>query len=331
MKRFSIINKLAIFIFLAVTGASSFAQSRNLIVTGINAFPSASTSEISVSWIMPASTVGYKINSVEIYRNTRPITDIKDLENARLLAKLPHGTVSYSDKVTTNQEYYYAVISLISENTSEAQEENLYYDEELDCVKDDEATKRVSLVLPGVNATVFGAKAEIKKRTARIIPEKKEEQKKTYENKMREQPLPYVDILGNSDSRQSTISDKAKTQVKDLLKEKRNSRELCVLDYHVFEEDMTEPSGGDDYLLFDILKTTFIKKKYGECSEKLVKFLGQNRSKDVTNRAIFYLGECYYYTGDFSKALGQFLLLEDVYPALSRKWSESTLDLYSYR
>ena len=29
--------------------------------------------------------------------------------------------------------------------------------------------------------------------------------------------------------------------------------------------------------------------------------------------------------------LGQFLLLEDVYPALSRKWSESTLDLYSYR
>ena len=94
---------------------------------------------------------------------------------------------------------------------------------------------------------------------------------------------------------------------------------------------MTEPSGGDDYLLFDILKTTFIKKKYGECSEKLIKFLGQNRSKDVTNRAIFYLGECYYYTGDFSKALGQFLLLEDVYPALSRKWSESTLDLYSYR
>ena len=113
MKRFSIINKLAIFIFLAVTGASSFAQSRNLIVTGINAFSSASTSEISVSWIMPASTAGYKINSVEIYRNTRPITDIKDLENARLLAKLPHGTVSYSDKVTTNQEYYYAVISLI--------------------------------------------------------------------------------------------------------------------------------------------------------------------------------------------------------------------------
>ena len=125
---------------------------------------------------MPPSTAGYKINSVEIYRNTRPITDIKDLENARLLAKLPHGTVSYSDKVTTNQEYYYAVISLISENTSEAQEENLYYDEELDCVKDDEATKRVSLVLPGVNATVFGAKAEIKKRTAKIIPKKKEEQ-----------------------------------------------------------------------------------------------------------------------------------------------------------
>lgn len=331
MKRFSIINKLAIFISLAVTGASSFAQSRNLIVTGINAFPSAAPSEISVSWIMPANTAEYKINSVEIYRNTRPITDIKDLENARLMAKLPRGTVSYSDKVTTSQEYYYAVISLVSQNNSEAQEENLYYDEELDSVKDEEATKRVSLVLPGVNATVFGAKAEIKKRAAKVIPEKKEEPKKTYENKMREQPLPFVDILGDSDSRQSTISDKAKTQVKDLLKAKRNSRELSVLDYHVFEEDLVEPSGGDDYLLFDILKTTFIKKKYGECSEKLVKFLGQNRSKNVTNRAIFYLGECYYYTGDFSKALGQFLLLEDVYPALSRKWSESTLDLYSYR
>lgn len=247
------------------------------------------------------------------------------------MAKLPRGTVSYSDKVTTSQEYYYAVISLVSQNNSEAQEENLYYDEELDSVKDEEATKRVSLVLPGVNATVFGAKAEIKKRAAKVIPEKKEEPKKTYENKMREQPLPFVDILGDSDSRQSTISDKAKTQVKDLLKAKRNSRELSVLDYHVFEEDLVEPSGGDDYLLFDILKTTFIKKKYGECREKLVKFLGQNRSKNVTNRAIFYLGECYYYTGDFSKALGQFLLLEDVYPALSRKWSESTLDLYSYR
>jgi TolA-binding protein len=98
---------------------------------------------------------------------------------------------------------------------------------------------------------------------------------------------------------------------------------------YVFSEDTVSPAGGDDYLLFDVLKGAFINKRWSQAAKDLEQFLMQNRSASVTNRANFYLGECYYFMAQYPKALNQFLLLRDSYPALTRKWSKSALDLYT--
>ena len=101
------------------------------------------------------------------------------------------------------------------------------------------------------------------------------------------------------------------------------------LPVHIFEEDLVSPAGGDEYLLFEILKTYFIKKQYTESITALRKFLAQNRTKSVADRASFYLGESYYYTGNFPAALTRFLALEDTYPELTRRWIDSSLDLFN--
>ena len=93
--------------------------------------------------------------------------------------------------------------------------------------------------------------------------------------------------------------------------------------------DRVSPAGGDEYLLFEILKTYFIKKQYTESITALRNFLAQNRTKSVADRASFYLGESYYYTGNFPAALTRFLALEDTYPELTRRWIDSSLDLFN--
>ena len=42
-----------------------------------------------------------------------------------------------------------------------------------------------------------------------------------------------------------------------------------MLSPYVFEEDLISPDGGDDYLLFDVLKTTFIKRKYADAETEM--------------------------------------------------------------
>ena len=137
-----------------------------------------------------------------------------------------------------------------------------------------------------------------------------------------------MDILGDRRSaKKRQIGEEATRQALTLASAQKDS-EPEVLSPHIFEEDMVSPSGGDEYLLFEVLKTTFIKKKYEESAASLQRFLAQNRSQAVTERANFYLGESYYYSGRFPEALNFFLTLQERYPALSKKWIESTLDLY---
>ena len=59
---------------------------------------------------------------------------------------------------------------------------------------------------------------------------------------------------------------------------------------YVFEEDLISPDGGDDFLLFEILRDSFIQKKYSKSEEQLKKLISTNRAKSVTERAKFYLG-----------------------------------------
>ena len=206
----------------------------------------------------------------------------------------------------------------------------LYYDEERDAPPSLNGGTPYLVLLPGVNTTVEscrinGNKAISSDTTNAILPPTE----KSYDaGELREQPLPYMDILGNTEGLAGgKISVSAEEQVLSLISTVEKKKAI-PLEQYIFAEDMLSPDSGDEYLLFDVLKNSFIKKNYVKATKDLQRFLAQNRSQTVTDRAHFYLGESFYFCGDYPSALGQFLLLNDTFPTLTNKWIKSSLDLY---
>ena len=59
---------------------------------------------------------------------------------------------------------------------------------------------------------------------------------------------------------------------------------------------------------------------------ELNKLIGTNISEDTQNRATFYLGQSLYMIGKFEDAIKTFVIVQTVYPNLSKKWIDSALD-----
>ena len=318
MKNRICLKLLALTFVISVSAA--FAQSTKSVVTGIKA-ESSSAKSVTVTWTAPASLKS--LSALIVYRSLKPFTSFAEIEKKEPVAVLMPNETSYTDYLTTTKEYYYAVVSAIG--AQKDSESELYFDEETD-VKNDYSTdnKLLRTVLPGVNATIKGARVNRQKMKSTI--KSAETPAKTYGNgALRETPLPYIDILDEQPVHEPTISEESKNKAKTLIRKNRKQKPQ-PLPIHIFEEDLVSPAGGDEYLLFDILKTYFIKKKYSESITHLRNFLAQNRTNEVADRANFYLGESYYYTGNFSLALTKFLTLEKPYPELCRQWIDSSLD-----
>lgn len=308
--------------------SAAFTQSLRPVVNSIEARAVSST-KIIVSWKLPEKTEGSSISSLLVYKDTKPIIGRESIEKLTPLATLPWSATSYTDIVKDFHEYYYAVLSLTREGSYE-HKEGLYFDEDLDTVESTDEGELLMVILPGVNTTVNGVrvKSPVKKNE---IPQKTTESAKErlYEkDEMREQPLPFIDILGSANIPDHKISTKAEKEALGLVGGKQTHLKKEPMDVYFFEEDMVSPPGGDEYLLFEVLRTSFVKGRYKESIAALNKFLSQRRTEETTNRATFYIAEAYYFSGDFEEAVNTFVVLSDVYPALTRKWIESALELY---
>jgi len=155
-------------------------------------------------------------------------------------------------------------------------------------------------------------------------PAKEKEEERLYpEGSLREIPLPYLDYIDGLE-KEYLVSKEAADSVKDLGSQKKEA--VPRLGIHVFEEDLISPDGGDDFLLFEILKTSFIQKKYSEAISELEKLTGTNISAATRNRAYFYLGESFYMLGRYEKAIKTFVKVESIYPELSKQWIDNSLD-----
>lgn len=289
-------KKLFTLIAVFFLAANCFAKDRP-IITNLEA-KGTRGNKINLSWKIPSAPEP-EIQKLFIYRNSKPIGTYYDISDSTLIATIEPEIQSYSDTVKNYNDYYYAII---------AQVNNGKYD----------------IILPSVNATVNG--------THLTLPPRKENSEKTESAKeklvpvdgKRETPLPFLDITEQFSKKPVKMSDETKKIAESLASSEKNSKKR--MEPYIFEEDIISPDGGDDFLLFEILRTTFIQKKYKESADQLQKLLGTNRSKEVTQRAIFYLGESEYYTKNYSDAVRTFLLVYDEYPVQAKKWIDATLD-----
>ena len=287
MKKFFLAPVLALFI-------TSLTFAQRPIVLDIQAL-AGNSNRINLVWNLPANP-DKEITSLLVYRDTSPISSYSQLQKLEPIASLVPILTSYTDTVNDYSDYFYAVIAVTDEP----------YD----------------IIMLSINSTVNGV--HINSGITNSAPAKEKEEERLYpEGSLREIPLPYLDYIDGLE-KEYLVSKEAADSVKDLGSQKKEA--VPRLGIHVFEEDLISPDGGDDFLLFEILKTSFIQKKYSEAISELEKLTGTNISAATRNRAYFYLGESFYMLGRYEKAIKTFVKVESIYPELSKQWIDNSLD-----
>ena len=254
--------------------------------------------KINIFWTMPENPEK-EISSLLIYRDTRQIASFAQIKNVKPIAQINPDFSGYTDIVKDYNDYFYCVLALTKDST-------VPYD----------------LILLSFNSTVKGVHISVN--TQQKEPQKQETEKLYYEGTLRETPLPYIDIVENSIQPEPTVSEEAAFAAQTLTN--KSKKREPILKPYIFEEDLISPDGGDDYLLFEILKQYFVQKKYDAAIVQLNKLAGTNIKENTRNRVYFYIGECEYLTGEYEKAVKSFVKVQDVYPTLARKWINSSLD-----
>ena len=289
-------RKLLIFIFLMISVAGISAQQS--IVSGIGA-EAGSNTKINVFWTLPTDS-SVRISSLLVYRSSRPIKSAYELRGLAPIKQLNAKTTEWTDTVNTYGDYYYAVVA-------------------------EQDGKTTDLILPSINATVNGVHLKIPQKKQNNASALSMRERLYSTEEMRETPLPFLDLTGGFGTRKVSMSVKAKASARNLGD--MPQAQSAIRDSHIFEDDLISPDGGDDFLLFEILRTTFIQKNYAEAASELERFLNKNNSPAVENRARFYLGEAYYFMADYQTASKNFIMVYDIFPSAARKWLVSSLDM----
>ena len=285
----SIFSICAVFSFFCTL---SFAQ--RPIVQDIQAVP-GNTNRINILWNLP-SNPDKELTQLLVYRDLTPISSYSQLQNLTPIAQLVPILTSYTDTVTDYKDYFYAVI----------------------CVTDEP----YDIIMMSINSTVTGA--HIPSGFSLRAPPAEEKEPRLYpQGSLREIPLPYLDYVEGLEKNYLVSEETAKAS-KGLGIE--TTKPVTRLPIHIFEDDLISPDGGDDFLLFEVLKTTFIQKKYEDAITELEKLTGTNISSETRCRAYFYLGESFYMLGRYEKAIKTFVRIESVYPELTKQWIDNSLD-----
>ena len=254
--------------------------------------------KVRITWELPQNPEP-AIYNLLLYRTNEQITSFDQLKGLEPVTTLPSDRAGYTDTLEDLRDYYYTVIS---------ETETGLYD----------------LVLLSFNSTVTGVHLIAKKTTTEQT--KASDYETIYpEGTLRKTPLPYLDIIEGMGA-EPLISDKTAEKVSSLTGGNKKASKDAPLSPYIFEEDLVSPDGGDAYLLFEILKTSFVTKKYKDSIEKLNQLIGTNISEETRNRASFYLGEAQYFNHNYEDAVRSFVKIQGIYPTLASRWLEASLD-----
>ena len=282
-------------IFLTLIAALAFAE--RPIVRDIQA-RSGNGKKIRITWQLPQSPEPSLYNLL-LYRTTEQITSYSQLKDLEPVATLTPDRSGYTDQVEDLRDYFYTVISETDKGP---------YD----------------VVLLSFNSTVTGVHLIAKKQTEAPI-ENKDSETIYPDGSLRKTPLPFIDLIEGIDA-EPLVSEATLSQLNSLTGGNSTTSKNPLLTPYIFEEDLVSPDGGDEYLLFEILKASFVTKKYKETIEKLNQLIGTNISEETRNRACFYLGESQYFSRNYEEAVRSFVKVQAAFPTLSKKWLEDSLD-----
>lgn len=297
-------KKLIFILISLILPICAFSQSRP-IIENLEA-NSTELYKIKLTWTLP-SMPSPKIEKLFIYRDSKQITSYSQISNLNPIATLDKNSTFYIDNVQNTNEYFYSIIAETTDGP-------------------------YKIIIPSINSTLNGIMPLFKNTSNNS--NQNIQHKETFtinQNSKRVFPLPQINFDKNNDSKNNkiTLGKKAIDAGNELGKGYNKKNYISKI--HVFEEDLICPEGGDEYFLFRILKESFVKNNFATSVENLTDFLSVYRNKETTSRAIFYLAESYYFSGNYEKAIYHFLAVKDIYPELTKKWLDSSLDLYKLK
>jgi len=183
---------------------------------------------------------------------------------------------------------------------------------------------KVSLI-PGENTTVKPVMIPLGEGRPAILKPQKQ----------RPLPLPYLlitegvsngkELLASSPFRlpeKKNLSPATTKAVNELLASIKLPTEP-EMKVEVLKNDREVKSGGEEYTLASIVHENLVKGKYGQAQQLLENFLSIYHSKDVEYRSHFYLGQSYYFQGNYRKAFIEFLMSQDSYYREAQRWIDA--------
>ncbi len=302
-------KKLIILILFCTFTAICSAQSLRPMVKDISATINSDTSEVVLSWELPAN-VAANVQELLIYRNTGSIIKTSTLSILEPKANLSAETTTFTDTVRDYNMYYYAVVAKTIDG------------------------KMYDVIIPTINAT---NEAIVKEKLQVFVLDDKPEIENIYANAvpkidtnvsvpLRERPLPVLGILPAEEDVPS-LSEETLTITSSLP---QSHREALFSKPYILSEDMNgENATGDDYTLFVLVNTFVIAEDWENAKTELTKFLQINRSTEATARANFYLAQTYYFQKEYRLSLTHFQRAEKLYPVYSKRWIEEVLNQYT--
>jgi hypothetical protein len=170
--------------------------------------------------------------------------------------------------------------------------------------------------------------------TERPVTVKTENQKSGLgesQREIRSMPLPLISIYNavpGSDSsaeipKEIPLGASAAKAVSDIKKAPPSYQ--TVKRPRAFKRDLEAPAGGEDAAIRTIVQGPFIKKDWQGTKNELIRYLSLSHSDSAAARARFYLGQAYYFSGNYKEALIEFLGVQNLYPNEANEWIEAVL------
>jgi hypothetical protein len=225
-----------------------------------------------------------------LLQNAEPIVDAEDIENSIRLSALENSINSYTDSPVPGISYYYAVLDLAALETGQFT-----------------LNKGQNVLESAVSIDIGDRVALNSYRPSSIIP------------------LPFLTLrtsilsdaaisapLSTTLPKRTTMTAATQKLVNQLLSSLPQKSEASVRPV-LLSSDRIPQELASGKTLQSILKNEFLEGDYDKTIELLNLFLTNSRESKIESRTHFYLGQSYYFKGEYLKAVREFLYAEDDY------------------